>query len=101
MTTLQIVLLSIISAVALTSVVFMVLFLIEITVSHKEKEEEVEVKSIFSSENYVKETRKEENVDAMLAKLDENNVNIPVMSENEQNIENFALKDILQKINRG
>jgi len=71
MTTLQIVLLSIISAVALTSVVFMILFLVEITVSHKEKEEEVEVKSIFSSENYVKETRKEENVDAMLAKLDE------------------------------
>ena len=70
MTTLQIVLLSIISAIALTSVVFMILFLVEITVSHKE-EEEVEVKSIFSSENYVKETRKEENVDAMLAKLDE------------------------------
>lgn len=70
MTTLQIVLLSIIGAVALTSVVFMILFLIEITVSQKE-EEEVEVKSIFSSENYVNETRKEENVDAMLAKLDE------------------------------
>lgn len=37
----------------------------------------------------------------MLAKLDENNVNLPVMSESGQNVENIALKDILQKINRG
>ena len=70
MTTLQIVLLSIISAIALTSVVFMVLFIVEISVSSKE-EQEVEVKSIFSSENYVKQTTKEESVDSMLAKLDE------------------------------
>ena len=70
MTTLQIVLLVIIGAIALTSAVFMTLFIIEISVSSKE-EEEVEVKSIFSSENYVKQTKKEENVDSMLAKLDE------------------------------
>lgn len=37
----------------------------------------------------------------MLAKLDENNVNIPEISESEKNIENFGIKDILQKINRG
>lgn len=70
MTTLQIVLLSIIGAIALTSVVFMILFLIEITVSPKE-EKEVEVKSIFSSENYVKQSTKTESVNTMLAKLDE------------------------------
>lgn len=70
MTTLQIVLLSIIGAIALTSVVFMVLFIVEISVSSKE-EQEVEVKSIFSSENYVKQTTKEESVSSMLAKLDE------------------------------
>lgn len=70
MTTLQIVLLSIIGAFALVSIVFMILFLIEITVGSKE-EKEVEVKSIFSSENYVKEVTKVETVDTMLAKLDE------------------------------
>lgn len=70
MTTLQIVLLSIIGAFTLVSIVFMILFLIEITVGSKE-EKEVEVKSIFSSENYVKEVTKVETVDTMLAKLDE------------------------------
>ncbi len=70
MTTLQIVLLSIISAFTLTAVVFMIMFLVEISVNSDE-EQEAEVKSIFSSENYVKQTSKEENVDTMLAKLDE------------------------------
>lgn len=37
----------------------------------------------------------------MLAKLDENNVNIPDVSENEKSVEVFSLKEILKKINRG
>lgn len=71
MTTLQIVLLSIAGAFTLASIVFMIMFIVEISVSPKEEEEEVEVKSIFSSEDYVKEEPKEESVDDMLAKLDE------------------------------
>ena len=69
MTTLQIVLLSISGAFALVSLVFMILFLVEISVGAKE-EKETEVKSIFSSESYVKETKTVETVDSMLAKLD-------------------------------
>ena len=37
----------------------------------------------------------------MLAKLDENNINIPDISESEKSIEKYTLKDVLQKINRG
>ena len=70
MTALQIVLLSISGAFALASIVFMILFIVEISVSSKE-ENEAEVKSIFSSESYVKETKTVETVDSMLAKLDE------------------------------
>ncbi|MBR3885346.1 MAG: hypothetical protein IKJ33_02650 [Clostridia bacterium] len=71
MTALQIVLLAISGAFALTSIVFMILFIVEISVSPKEAKKEVEVKSIFSSETYVKEVKNEESVDSMLAKLDE------------------------------
>ena len=75
MTTLQIVLLAVAGAFALASIAFMVMFILEITVEHKEKvEEQPEIKSVFSSETYntvvVNET-KESSVDEMLAKLDE------------------------------
>ena len=75
MTTLQIVLLAVAGAFALASIAFMVMFILEITVEHKEKvEEKPEIKSVFSSETYntvvVNET-KESSVDEMLAKLDE------------------------------
>ena len=66
MTTLQIVLLSIAGVFTLVSIVFMLLFIAEISVSQEEDEEEAEVKSVFSSEEY----KKEENVDEMLEKLD-------------------------------
>lgn len=69
MTALQIVLLSIAGAFAICSIVFMVMFLVEISVKEKSAEER-EVKSIFSEE-YVKEENKTESVDSMLAKLDE------------------------------
>lgn len=75
MTTLQIVLLSIVGAFTIASIVFMIMFIVEISVRHEENKEEAEVKSIFSSENYVqeenKEEPKEESVDSMLAKLEE------------------------------
>lgn len=78
MTTLQIVLLSVAGGIALISLVFMIMFLVEITVRKKEKyskySNEVEVKSIFSSENYVnsiKEEPKPDSISSMLAKLDE------------------------------
>ena len=75
MTTLQIVLLAVAGAFALASIAFMVMFILEITVEHKEKvEEKPEIKSVFSSETYntvvVNET-KESSVDELLAKLDE------------------------------
>ena len=75
MTTLQIVLLSIVGAFTIASIVFMIMFIVEISVRHEENKEEAEVKSIFSSEDYVqeenKEEPKEESVDSMLAKLEE------------------------------
>lgn len=70
MTTLQIVLLSIAGAFAIASIVFMVMFIVEISVEHNEKSEKEEVKSVFSTEYYVAEDKKD-NVDDMLAKLDE------------------------------
>lgn len=70
MTTLQIVLLSIACAFAIASIVFMIMFIVEISVEHNEKSEKEEVKSVFSTEYYVAEDKKE-NVDDMLAKLDE------------------------------
>ena len=84
MTTLQIVLLSISGAFALASIVFMILFIIEISVGPREEKQEVEVKSIFSSEVYVKETKKEEDVDSMLAKLDEQAQEQPVEEAKEE-----------------
>jgi hypothetical protein len=84
MTTLQIVLLSISGAFALASIVFMILFIIEISVGPREEKQEVEVKSIFSSEAYVKETKKEEDVDSMLAKLDEQAQEQPVQEVKEE-----------------
>lgn len=84
MTTLQIVLLSISGAFALASIVFMILFIIEISVGPREEKQEVEVKSIFSSEAYVKETKKEEDVDSMLAKLDEQAQEQPVEEVKEE-----------------
>lgn len=75
MSALQIVLLSVAGAFTIASIVFMIMFIVEITVSKKEKnEDKVEVKSIFSSEDYVSSTnkeQKEETIDSMLAKLDE------------------------------
>ena len=87
MTTLQIVLLSISGAFALASIVFMILFIIEISVGPKEEKQEVEVKSIFSSEVYAKETKKEEDVDSMLAKLDEQAQEQPVEEVKEEPVE--------------
>lgn len=84
MTTLQIVLLSISGAFALASIVFMILFIVEISVNPKEDKQEVEVKSIFSSEVYVKETKKEEDVDSMLAKLDEQAQEQPTEEQKEE-----------------
>ncbi len=71
MSTLNIVLLSVAGAFAIASIVFMVMFIIEITVSSKNDSDEVEVKSIFSSENYVKTEDDDAKIDSMLAKLDE------------------------------
>ena len=85
MTTLQIVLLSIAGAFALASIVFMIMFIVEISVEHKEKEEQEEVKSVFSTENYVSEN-KEENVDDMLAKLDEETKDEPAVEEKTEEV---------------
>ena len=93
LSTLQIVLLSISGALALASIVFMVMFIVEITVEHKEKEEE-EVQSVFSQQNiFVNvEEKKESNVDEMLAKLEEDTkeeaVVEPVVKEEPIIIEN-------------
>lgn len=75
MSTLQIVLLSIAGAFAIVSIVFMIMFLVEISVSKKDKaDDKFEVKSIFSSEDYVstpKVEQEEQTINSMLAKLDQ------------------------------
>ena len=68
-TTLQIVLLSVIGAFALLSLIFMILFIVEITVEHKE--EVPVVQSVFVNEITVKNEEPETSVDDMLAKLEE------------------------------
>lgn len=70
MSTLQIVLLSIAGIFSIVSIVFMLMFIFEISVSSEEDMEETEVKSIFSSDEYVKQAQSED-VNSMLAKLDE------------------------------
>ncbi len=71
---LQIVLLSIAGLFAVASIVFMVMFIVEITVEQKERVEEEEVQSVFTQQNItinVEEKKEEVNVDEMLAKLEE------------------------------
>lgn len=76
LSTLQIVLLAVAGASAIASIVFMVMFIVEITVSHKE-EDTAEVQSVFSTNNYVtvnieeKEENKAQSVNEMLEKLEE------------------------------
>lgn len=70
MSTLQIVLLSIAGIFSIVPIVFMLMFIFEISVSSEEDMEETEVKSIFSSDEYVKQAQSED-VNSMLAKLDE------------------------------
>ena len=68
MTILQIVLLSIAGACALASLVFNVMFIVEISVKPKEENEEIE--SVFTV-NVINQTIENDDVDAMLAQLDE------------------------------
>lgn len=71
MSALQIVLLSVAGAFSLASVVFMVMFILEITIPAKKKvKEEPEVKSIFSSEEFSAKKDSAQDVNSMLAKLD-------------------------------
>ena len=73
LSTLQIVLLSVSGAAALLTLTFFVMFVVEISVEHKEKKEP-EVSSVYSTENYiinVKPEEKEVSVDEMLATLEE------------------------------
>lgn len=70
MTTLQIVLLAVAGASALASIVFMIMFIVE--VSRAAKEESGEVQNIYSTENYVTITNQEDaSVEDMLASLEE------------------------------
>ena len=70
MTTLQIVLLAVAGASALASIVFMIMFIVE--VSRAAKEESGEVQNVYSTENYVTITNQEDaSVEDMLASLEE------------------------------
>lgn len=71
LTTLQIVLLSVTGAFALATLVLFIMFVVEISVEANEEKEEV--KSVYSTENYVVtiNEEKEDSVDDMLAKLEE------------------------------
>ena len=73
MSVLQIVLLSLIGASTTASIVFMVMFVLEICLERKEKKvEEKEVPTVFTLQvEEVKEEKEENNVDLMLASIEE------------------------------
>ena len=73
MSVLQIVLLSLIGASTVASIVFMVMFVLEICLERKEKKvEEKEVPTVFTLQvEEVKEEKEENNVDLMLASIEE------------------------------
>lgn len=96
MSALNIVLLAVTGAFAIASVVFMVLFIVEITVSEKKESDEVEVKSIFSSENYVSSEKKEEqtsSIFSMLEKLDEQAAEEPAVEAKEEAVEEAKVEE--------
>ena len=95
MTTLQIVLLSVAGAFAVASIVFMIMFIIEI--NREAKEESTEVKNIYSTENYVTivNEEKEVSVDDMLASLEEQTKDEEVVEE--QQIEEVVEEKIVEE----
>ena len=75
MSTLQIVLLGITGAFALASFIFMIMFIVEITIKQKEKVEE-EIQSVFAVNtvnviNHAEDEIENADVNLMLARLDE------------------------------
>lgn len=89
MTTLQIVLLAIAGASALASIVFMIMFIVE--VSRASKEESGEVQNIYSTENYVTITNQEDaSVEDMLASLEEQTKEEVVEEVAEESVEEIA-----------
>ena len=89
MTTLQIVLLAIAGASALASIVFMIMFIVE--VSRASKEESGEVQNIYSTENYVTITNQEDaSVEDMLASLEEQTKEEVVEEVAEEPVEEIA-----------
>ena len=99
MSTLQIVLLSVAGGIAFIALIFMIMFLFEITISKKEKKtQDFEVKSIFSSEDYVRpvrEDRKESTISSMLAKLDQQAFVEPVV---EPVVEKVKFEEIVEAV---
>ena len=95
MTTLQIVLLSVAGAFAVASIVFMIIFIIEI--NREAKAESTEVKNIYSTENYVTivNEEKEVSVDDMLASLEEQTKDEEVVEE--QQIEEVVEEKIVEE----
>ena len=95
MTTLQIVLLSVAGAFAVASIVFMIMFIIEI--NREAKAESTEVKNIYSTENYVTivNEEKEVSVDDMLASLEEQTKDEEVVEE--QQIEEVVEEKIVEE----
>ena len=99
LTTLQIVLLSVTGAFALATLVFFVMFVVEISVEHKAKEE-AEVKSVYLTEvninnEIVEEKEPEVSVDEMLANLDEQTKDEIVEEKFEEKVEEKETVDIL------
>ena len=95
MTTLQIVLLSVAGAFAVASIVFMIMFIIEI--NREAKAESTEVKNIYSTENYVTivNEEKEVSVDDMLASLEEQTKDEEIVEE--QPVEEVVEEEIVEE----
>ena len=104
MTTLQIVLLSVAGAFAVASIVFMIMFIIEI--NREAKAESTEVKNIYSTENYVTivNEEKEVSVDDMLASLEEQTKDEEIVEEQpveevveEENVEEQPVEEVVEE----
>ena len=92
MTILQIVLLSIAGACALASLVFNVMFIIEITAKPKEENEE-ELESVFTVNVINQTVENDDDVDAMLAQLDEETAGEEVEEEIQEEVVEEAVEE--------
>ena len=101
MTALQIVLLSLIGAVSVASIVFMVMFIVEICFAKKEKvEEEKEVPTVFVLQTLENENNeKEENdVESMIASIEEQTKDEEIVEEIREEVAEEPVEETVEEV---